>query len=242
MATAVASHTSTAARTRDRRFYVGFAVFAAAVVFAGFERTYYLKNVFRTPRLPLLLHVHGILFTLWLLLFLVQPLLVTFKRIELHRRLGFAGGLLAIGMTTVIVLTSIEVTKPGFRAGPPAPLKFLSLPLINILVFAILVALGFWFRTRPETHKRLMLLATISLLPAAISRLPLAFIQSHGALGFFGPADLVLLACIAYDAITRRKVYPAYIWGGILLIASQPACVYVGETRWFQFFAQWLTT
>src|ERR1051326_3833266 len=216
MATAV-SRIHSRARTRERWFYLCFAAVAAAVVFAGFDRTYYLKHLFGTPRLPLLLHIHGLLFTLWLLLFFTQPLLVRFKRIDLHRQLGVVGGVLAAAMTIVIVLTSIAVTKPGFRAGPPAPLRFLSLPLINILAFAILVAAGFWFRKKPETHKRLMGLATISILPAAIARLPLAFVQSHGSLAFFGLTDAVLLACIAYDVISRRRLHPAYLWGCILL-------------------------
>lgn len=228
-------------RTRERWFYLGFGVVAAGVVFAGFERTYYLKHLFATPRLPLLLHIHGFVFTLWLLLFFVQPLLVAFKRVDLHRRLGVAGGILAAAMIVVIVLTSIEVTKPGFRAGPPVPLRFLSLPLINILEFAILVAAGFWFRKKPETHKRLMVMATISILPAAIARLPIAFIQSHGALGFFGVTDAILLACIAYDVISRRRLHPAYLWGAIFLVVTQPACIQVGHMAWFISFAQWLT-
>ena len=212
------------------------------MVFEGFKRSYYLKQLFGAPRLPPLLHVHGILFTLWLLLFFAQPLLVRFRRVDLHRKLGIAGGVLAAAMTVVIVLTSIQVTKSGFRAGPPAPIEFLSLPFINILAFAVLVAAGLWYRTRPETHKRLMTLATISILSAAFARLPIALIQSNGALGFFLPVDLVLLACVAYDLIGRRKLYPAYLWGGIFLIASQFGCVYVGKMASFHSFAQWLTS
>ena len=242
MVTAAAPTVSPTVRARGRWFYIGLAVVAAIVVFAGFERTYYLKQYFGTPRLPLLLHVHGLVFTLWLLLFFVQPLLVKFGRIDLHRQLGIAGGVLAGAMTVIIVVTSIEVTRPGFRAGPPAPLGFLSLPFINIGVFAILVAAGLRYRKKPETHKRLMTVATISILSAAFARLPIALIQSNGALGFFLPVDLVLLACIAYDLIAKRRLYAAYAWGGILLIASQFGCVYVGGTAWFQSFAQWLTS
>lgn len=240
MATAV-SRVQSNTRTRERWFYLSFAAVAAAIVFAGFERTFYLKHVFATPRLPLLLHIHGFVFTLWLLLFFVQPLLVAFKRVDLHRKLGVVGGILAVAMLAVIVLTTIEVTKPGFRAGAPAPLRALSLPLINILEFGVLVAAGFWFRKKPETHKRLMVLATISILPAAVARLPIAFIQSHGALGFFGVTDAILLACIAYDVFSRRRLHPAYLWGGIFLIATQPACIRVGNMAWFVSFARWLT-
>ena len=241
MATVATSRASSSAGTRGRWFYVGFAVLAAAVVFEGFERTYYLKNIFGTPSLPLLLHIHGIVFTLWLVLFAAQVLLVNVRRTDVHRRLGAAGGVLAAVMTVVIVVTSIEITKPGFRAGPPAPLGFLSVPLFNILAFAGLAAAGFWFRKTPETHKRLMTLATISILPAAIARFPVAFIQTNGSLAFFGLADVMWLGCVVYDAISRRKLYPAYLWGGAFLVTTQFACVYVGKMAWFQSFAQWMT-
>ncbi|HEV2617498.1 MAG TPA: hypothetical protein VGU63_12910 [Candidatus Acidoferrales bacterium] len=79
----------------DRRFYTWVAVAAALVVFAGFARTYYLKEFFGTRSLALLLHVHGLVMTLWFLLFLVQVRLVAAHRTDLHRRLGVFGALLA---------------------------------------------------------------------------------------------------------------------------------------------------
>ncbi|HEY2930766.1 MAG TPA: hypothetical protein VGK99_03400 [Acidobacteriota bacterium] len=228
-------------RRRDRVFYIVMAVAAAVVVFAGFARTYYLRNLFGNPPLRLLLHVHGLLFTSWLALFFIQVTLVAAKRTDIHRRLGVAGAVLAALMTVIIPITAIQASKPGFRPGPPAALTSLSVPLINILVFAILVTAGFHYRRKSETHKRLMLLATISVLPAAIARLPFAFISANGALAFFGPTDLILVPCIVYDAVVHRRVHPAYIWGGLLLIASQPLCVKLGHTAAWLTFAQWLT-
>jgi len=68
-------------------------------------------------------------------------------------------------------------------------------------VFAILIGAGFYFRRRPDVHKRLMLLATISILSAALARLPFAFLQA-GPIAFFGLTDTFVLACVVYDLVT----------------------------------------
>jgi hypothetical protein len=226
----------------DRFFYTGMAVLAAAIVFTGFARTYYLKAHFGTPPLRPLVHFHGILFTSWIVLFLSQASLVAAKRTDIHRRLGLAGGVLAVLMVCVGSLTAISAARRGFGPpGAPPPLVFLVIPLFDMLVFAILVAAAFLYRRQPETHKRLMLVATIALLDAAIGRLPFAFILKNGPLAFFGLADLILLACILYDLVTRRRLHPAYLWGGILLIVSQPLRLLIGGTSAWLAFAHWLT-
>src|SRR4029450_3359149 len=74
-------------------FFVGMAVAAALTVFLGFARTYYLKSAFPTPAFPLLFHVHGALFTAWMLLVVLQASLAASRRIALHRRGGLMGGL-----------------------------------------------------------------------------------------------------------------------------------------------------
>jgi hypothetical protein len=60
-------------RPGTRRFYVGIAVAVLITVFLGFSRTYFLKGYYGTPELSFLLHVHGLVFTSWVLLFLPRP-------------------------------------------------------------------------------------------------------------------------------------------------------------------------
>jgi hypothetical protein len=145
--------------------------------------------------------------------------------------------MIVVGTITAIHAAKRGVTPPG---GPP-PLVFLVIPLGDILMFSILVAAGFYYRRQSETHKRLMLLATIAILAPAIARLPFAFIPAHGPLAFFGLTDLVLLACIFYDIVSRQRLHPAYLWGGLLLVASQPLRLAVGGTSAWLAFAHWLT-
>jgi len=52
-------------------------------------------------------------------------------------------------------------------------LAFLTLGLGDILTFAIFVVAALYFRAQSQAHKRLMILATISLLPRALARIPL---------------------------------------------------------------------
>src|SRR3712207_2906720 len=92
----MAARAGVAGRRRERMFYTGMAVAAAAVVFAGFARTYYLKPYFGTPSLTPLLHLHGVLFTSWIVLFVVQTTLVAVRRVNVHRRLGAVGGAVAV--------------------------------------------------------------------------------------------------------------------------------------------------
>jgi hypothetical protein len=61
---------SRTARQRDRIFTTLLALMALAVLY-GFSRSYYFKLAFGTPSLSPLYHLHGVLFTSWLLLLIL---------------------------------------------------------------------------------------------------------------------------------------------------------------------------
>ncbi len=237
----IAAHAGITGRRRERIFYTGMAVAVAATVFAGFSRTYYLKPYFGAPPLTLLLHLHGIVFTSWLVLYLTQTVLVAAKRIDVHRRLGIIGAVIAVLMVVVGATTAIIRAKQGATpaAGIP-PLVFLVIPLADMFVFSCLIGAGFYFRRRPDIHKRLMLLATISILAAAIARLPFAFLQA-GPPAFFGVTDLFIVVCLLYDLLARGRIHRATAWGGLLIVASQPLRLMIGSTHAWLAFATWLT-
>ncbi len=228
-------------RRRERWFYISMSLAAVITVFAGFAPTYYLRPYFNTAPLMPLLHLHGIVFTSWLALFLIQTTLVAAHRTDIHRRLGILGGIIAalmivIGPTTAVIRASQGATPvPGV-----SPLSFLVVPLGDMLVFAILVGAGFYFRRRPDIHKRLMLLATVSILAAAVARLPFAIMQA-GPPAFFGLTDVFVVACILYDLVTLRRVHRATALGALLIIASQPLRLMLGGTHAWLAFAGWLT-
>ena len=229
-------------RRRERLFYTGMAVAFLFIVFAGFARTYYLRPYFATPQLTPLLHLHGLLFTSWIVLLLAQTVLVAAKRTAVHRRRGLAGAALAVLMILIGTTTAVVRAKlVEVPVGSPSPLAFLTIPLGDMLVFALLIGAGFYYRRRLDVHKRLMLLATIAILPAAVARLPLDFIQQFGPLAFFGLPDLFILVILLYDLLTRGRPHRATVWGGLLLVVSHPLRLFVGNTQAWLSFATWLT-
>ncbi len=237
----VAVHAQAVAQqgTGERWFFVGMGVAAAVTVFVGFAPTYFLKNVMGGPPLTPLRHVHGFLFTSWIVLFILQTSLIAARRTDVHRRLGVVGGVLAAAMVVAGTTLAVEVVRRGVAPpGLPPPLQFFAVPLFDVLMFAGLVGAGLWFRRKPETHKRLMLLATIGLLDAAIARWP--YVAGTGPLVFFGLTDLFIAAGWLYDLKTRGKVHSAFLWGGLALIASQPLRLAIASTDAWLAFARWV--
>lgn len=232
----------------DRRFFTGLAVALALSVFAGFAPTYYLKGLYGTPVLSPFLHFHGMLFTSWILLFVTQTTLVAARRTDLHRRLGIVGGLLAVAMLVVGTAVAVAAAKRGQAPGLPPPLEFLATPLGGLAIFAVLVAVGFYYRRNRDSHKRLMMLATIVTAGAALDRLlfPTGVLAFSGLpLNTFtsmGLTAVFLLACFLYDLRTRGHVHPAFLWGGISVLAWAYATrELIGSTATWLSFAGSLT-
>jgi hypothetical protein len=227
--------------TSDRRFFLPISIAIALVVFAGFAPTYYLRGYFHADALPSVFAVHGAVFSAWVVLFVVQAALVSAKRTDLHRKLGVLGAVLAPLMVIVGFQAAIAAARRGFSTpGLPPPLVFLAVPMFDLVVFAALVGAALWFRRNPATHKRLMLLAMLAVITAAIARLP--GVLSYGPPAFFGLTDLFLLAGIAWDKWARGRVHPAYIWGGLFLVLSQPLRLVVSGTDTWLRIATWLTS
>jgi hypothetical protein len=88
-------------------------------------------------------------------------------------------------------------------------------------------------RRDSQAHKRLMLLATISILDAAVARLPLEFLRTSNW-NYLPATDVFLLTAVLYDVASRRSVHRAYVWGGLVLIAEQALRIPVGETAAWQ--------
>jgi hypothetical protein len=217
------------------------AVALASTVLLGFSR-YYLPALSSGPRATLsggplttLVHLHAALFTGWVALFIVQTALVASHRVGLHRRLGVAGAVLAGAM--VLAGTSLAVATAVRGGAPPGvdPRDFLVVPLFDMILFGGFVIAALARRRDKEAHKRLMLLAYISIIVAAVARLP--GILALGPPVFFGLSFLFLLAAAVYDRLSRGRVHRVYLWGGALLIASVPLRLALAGTAAWRGFA-----
>jgi hypothetical protein len=180
-----------------------------------------------------------VLFTAWVVLFVVQTALVASRRVALHRRLGVAGAALAAAM--VVAGTSIAIATAARGSAPPGmdPLAFLAIPLFDMILFGGFVTAALVLRRDKETHKRLMLLAYVSIVVAAIARLP--GILSAGPPAFFGLSFLFVVAAAIYDFLSRRRVHKVYLWGGALILVSVPVRLAVSGTGAWRALAELLT-
>ncbi len=227
------------AGTKDRLFYTLMGAAVAVTVFAGFARSYYLSHWLtppaRTPEITPLLHIHATVFTLWILLQVVQPGLIALRRAAMHRRLGWFGAALALGVWLLGNLASIEAMEVGYK-GVGDPYAFYAITFFSMQAFGIIVALGIALRGNAEAHKRLMLLSSAAILEAAVGRLPLQMVVDTAPLSFYLGADLIILAGIVYDWRSRGRVHKVWLWGGGLLIASQVLRVAIMHTGpWLAF-------
>ena len=226
------------ATTRDRHdrlFYTGMAIAVAVVVVVGFARTYYLRPQYLDQGLPLYLHVHGAVFTAWFALLVVQTALVATRRTPLHRSVGWTGAGLAALVVIVGVTTAIVFGRGNIEAGFGDEVRaFMTTPTFSMTCFLILVAAAIAYRARPQTHKRLMLLATINLLDAPIARWP----GAPGPTAVYVLVDLFIVAGILYDLVARRRVDPVYVWGGAIVVAGQVLRDVVGQTAAWQAFTR----
>lgn len=225
-------------RRFDHVFFSGMALLMLATVFVGFAPTYYLAGVFRAPLPSLIIHLHGAAFSCWILLLVTQTSMVSAGRVDIHRRLGIAGFLLACLM---VILGVLAATDSLVREAGPAgrdPKFFYIIPLTDMLIFATLIFFAFRARSNPPAHKRLILVGTIALMIAAIARWPL--LGHRNAIRAALLSYIFLLILVAYDLWSTRKVHRATLWAGAFLIVAQQIRVPIGKTAAWHAFASWV--
>lgn len=110
--------------TNDRLFYTGMAIACIITVFVGFAPSYYLKGQFGAAPLTPLVHLHGLIFTSWIVLFFAQTVLIASHRIETHRRLGVAGAVLGALLVVVGLATALGFARRNIVSGAPARSPF----------------------------------------------------------------------------------------------------------------------
>jgi len=229
-------------------FYTWVAVCIFLIIFAGFARTYYLKTLFGTPALTLLLHLHGLIFTLWFVLFFIQVRLVARRRVDLHRRLGVLGAVMAPLAACVAIAVAFHVGRRRYLTNPASltvlSVRPLALDFGSSLTFAVFVAAALYFRRRSDIHKRLMVLASCGLLLPGMGRLleviPLHFLHAGGLWEMIGFTEITPVVCILYDTIKHRRLHPGFAWGGLALMSSLPLFMVIGSTNVWLNFMKWL--
>ena len=229
-----------ATKRRERLFFGGMAVALLIAVLVGFAPTYYLRSSFGSAALTPSLQLHGLLFSTWMVLLVVQTSLIAADKTAMHRRLGIAGAVLGVAMMAAGAYVALTRAALGLMVPPPGltVAVLLTLPLGTLVVFPVLFGTALAFRRRTDFHKRLIMLATAELVTAAFARWPV--ISELGPVAYFAVTDAFLVALAVYDLRTRGRVHPATLWGGAFLVASQPLRLAIGFTPTWEAFTSWL--
>jgi len=232
------------AASAEHTFFTAMSVAILGGVCAGFLRTFFLRRWFpevRSASEPFFA-LHGMVFLGWYTLLVVQSALVAQRRVALHRRLGVLGSVLATAMVVLGVTGTIIAARraEGFIGIPVPPLQFMAIPFVDMLLFSALVGTAFALRRDPQSHKRLMLIGSVAISTAAIARWPIGVLEA-GPPAFFGLTDLFLVPLVVWDLVSRRRLHPATLWGGLALVVSQPLRLVLSGTGPWLAFARWLT-
>ena len=112
------------------------------------------------------------MFSAWPLFFLLQTTFAARGRVDRHRAWGLLGISLATAMVFVGFAVANEVLATRLAAGFGDRARAFHIASTSMItLFGVFVFAAIAYVTRPEVHKRLMLLATISMIPPAIARL-----------------------------------------------------------------------
>ena len=224
------------------RFHSYFALTVALLIVVGFFRSFYGRPLFDLPPLPSLYVLHGIVFTSWLVLFVVQTRLVATRQVAVHRKLGIAGAVLALAIIVIGVITALHSAAiPQPRPLGMSSSQFSIVALSSIALFAICIVAAIALRRKPEYHRRLMVLAMISVLGPPVARLTLLFhAGSHFLVIQAVVPALLLLWCLVNDWRKHHLIHPLYVIGGALIVLSWPARIAIAQTDTWINISAWL--
>jgi hypothetical protein len=213
-------------RVARSKIYVGLALMIAAIVFVGFSRSFYGTLVAGAVH-PWIIHVHAAVYVGWLALLIAQTVLAARGEIATHRRVGNFGiayGALVwiLGLIVSIAIPVIDVHSGQSERGE----QFLAIPLGDMVLFGGFFGAAIAYRRKPEIHKRLIILAAVAVMFAAVGRaltnVGVLLGDPDAPLGGV-PARLLLwyspvLVAMAHDLVTRRRIHPVY-WIGVVAMA-----------------------
>ncbi len=207
----------------EQRLFRATAFLFPLLMFVGFAKSYYLHALFNAPPITTLnVHLHGLVMTLWIVLFAVQIILIRTKNVKTHMRLGMFG----VGLAVAVVISGIYTTYDSLIIRSEKiigmnPHSFIIIPFTSLVVFVILFSAAIHYRKRPTEHKSLMFLTAINFLPFAFSRMPFVPEEIQIPWAFGGPI-LIAIAAFAWFSIKTGKFNMAFAAGLVLIIISVP--------------------
>ncbi len=225
-------------------------LFALAII--GFGRFFVNGQAYPgreiAPPIKTLVIVHGIAMTLWMIVLMVQPALIFLRKHRLHMALGkFAAALAAVIVVLglMVGVRSAIVTPSEAIIWGLSPKQFMAVPVLSVLIFGAFIALGVYFRRKPAIHRNMMLLGTLSIMAAPVSRIDTLNNFYVGGVWekWFGPFFMTLLlsaALLLVRSALTRSIDRIFAGGVAILIASSIFIMQIAPTRAWDAFASLL--
>lgn len=230
-------------RKKRTIFFVVMGVIGMLAIHIGFATTYIIPVAEGNFKAPLSIYIHGAFTFLWVLFFLLQSILIQIRKVRFHRKLGIATMLIAMGAaitTPVVGIFSVEKELAAGLGGTSYSLLFgtFSTPIM----FLSFVIAGYIYRHRIQSHKRLMLLATIIILWPAWFRFRHYFPSVPRPDIWFGIvlADSLIIIAWIWDRFANGRIHRALLYGGILIIAENAFEAWQFDNTWWRDFSFWL--
>jgi hypothetical protein len=221
----------------DRYIYPGMAWLLVLVAIAGFAPRSLAILGGAMPSPPLVVHLHAAVMAAWTVLLAAQASLSLAGRMDLHRRVGLAA--LALAPAVLVMLTAVTIVRQQDAAGTPRAMAVNNILFLQIRSILLFPLFSIWAimvrRSDPQTHKRMILLATLMLIDAAIARMgwlpfnkfPVSYLAIHIYL-------LLLMApALIYDRVRLGRIHRAWRWGLLLFLPWVVATEFVWDTDWW---------
>ena len=225
-------------------FFFWIVLLMSFFVFGGFSLAALERYVTGdTTHMPPVVHLHGVVFISWMSLLTVQAFLINVKNVALHRSLGTFG----IALGTAVLFTGALISLLGMSSGDtsgPFYYDLMYLSVMALLGFGFLFTLAIRQVRKPENHRRLILFATIPLLPPGINRMYQVVLQLPylPVLATYLTMAAIAAAILVYDWRTSGKVSKASMIGAAVVFGQQLLHVPISRSDTFVEFTSFLSS
>jgi hypothetical protein len=225
-------------------FFLGMTLLMNLFVFGGFGLSYFLplsRGSF--PPAPPVVHLHAAFHFLWMIMLTIQPLLVNIGKVGLHRSLGNLG--ISVGTGVFFTGALIALLAAASTRDNPLPPYYdlVYLGIMSVTGFGVLFALSIANVRRPQIHKRLVLLATLPLLPPAVNRMYMIpfGMTDLPLLPMYLTLDAMAVAVLIQERRATGRIHAYTALAVLFLVAQQLLHAPVANSAWFAGFVHELT-
>ena len=217
------------AQRRSHQFYIGLTLFLIATVVVGFWPSYFGTLLSGGVARPMVMHVHGAIFTGWMALLFLQVGLAATGRVRTHRRVGTFGIWYGAAVFVMGVIATFAAPVIHVRAGEwpvDQAAGFLILPIGDMILFGGFFGAAVKFRSKPEIHKRLIVAATVALAFAAVARMNFSLPI------FFALWMAPLAALAAFDFLSAGRIHKVTAICIAVMVIAFPRVLLVENESW----------